>query len=128
MGVIAGLSLVGIVAGIFSSDKYVVTREELEIKNFNTKVLDSEENVIATLNSDENRKWRTMDEMPDYLPKMFVALEDERFYEHEGVDIKRTAGATLQYLLKRGSSNYGGSTITQQLARMMFLSNLTILL
>ena len=120
LGVIAGLSLVGVVAGIFSSDKYVVTREELEIKNFNTTVLDSEENVIATLNSEENRKWRTMDEMPDYLPKMFVALEDERFYEHEGVDIKRTAGATIQYLLKRGSSNYGGSTITQQLIKNTF--------
>lgn len=120
LGVIAVLAGIGIIAGIFSSDKYIVTREELEIKNFNTTVLDSEENVIATLNSDENRKWRTMDEMPDYLPKMFVALEDERFYEHEGVDLKRTAGATLQFVFKRGSSNYGGSTITQQLIKNTF--------
>ena len=120
LGIIAGLTGVGIVAGIFSSEKYKVTREELEIKNFNSTVLDADGNVIAVLNSDENRKWRTMDEMPEYLPKMYVALEDERFYEHQGVDIKRTVGATLQFLLKRGSSNYGGSTITQQLIKNTF--------
>ena len=120
LALIAGLAGVGIIAGIFSSDKYLVTREELEIRNFNTTVLDSEGNVIATLNSDENRKWRKVEEMPDYLPKMFVALEDERYYEHQGVDLKRTVGATLQFLLKRGSSNYGGSTITQQLIKNTF--------
>lgn len=110
----------GIVAGIFFSDKYKVTKEELEIKNFNTKVVDSDGNVIATINGKENRKWVTVEEMPEYLPKLFVALEDERFYSHNGIDIKRTLGATVQFLLKGGSSSYGGSTITQQLIKNTF--------
>lgn len=110
----------GIVAGIFFSDKYKVKREELEIKNFNTKVLDSEGNVVATINGKENRKWVTVEEMPEYLPKLFVALEDERFYSHSGIDIKRTIGATVQFIFKGGSSSYGGSTITQQLIKNTF--------
>lgn len=111
---------VAVVIGIFSSSKYKVSRDELIIKNFNTKVLDSEENVIATLNGDENRKWVPIDQMPEYLPKMFIALEDERYYSHRGVDIKRTVGATLGFVFGGGSSSYGGSTITQQLIKNTF--------
>jgi len=55
--------------------------------------------------------------MSQYLPKAFVAIEDERFYEHDGVDIKRTAAATLTYVLNAGKSSFGGSTITQQLVK-----------
>ena len=120
LGIIAGIAGVGVFAGIFFSDKYKVTREELEVKNFNTIVLDSEGNKVATINGNENRKWVTMDQMPEFLPKMFIALEDERFYEHSGIDIKRTLGATMQFIVKRGSSSYGGSTITQQLIKNTF--------
>ena len=118
--ILAGIAGGGVLAGIFFSDKYKVTREELEIKNFNSTVLDKDENVVATINGNENRKWIKIDDMPDYLPKMFVAMEDERFYSHNGIDIKRTLGATLQFLTKGGSSSYGGSTITQQLIKNTF--------
>ena len=111
---------VAVVIGIFSSSKYKVSRENLIINNFNSKVLDSEGNVIATLNGDENRKWVPIEEMPEYLPKIFVALEDERFYSHKGIDIKRTAGATVKFIFGAGSSSYGGSTITQQLVKNTF--------
>ena len=40
--------------------------------------------------------------MPEYLPKMFIALEDERFYSHKGVDLKRTVGATIGFVFGRG--------------------------
>ena len=53
--------------------------------------------------------------MADYLPKAYVAIEDERFYKHSGVDFKRTGGAILGKLI--GKSSYGGSTITQQLVK-----------
>ena len=108
---------IAVVIGILSSDKYKVSRDNLIIKNFNTKVLDTEGNVIATVNGDENRKWVAIEEMPEYLPKMFVALEDERFYSHNGVDLKRTLGATVGFVFGKGSSSYGGSTITQQLIK-----------
>lgn len=120
LGILMCLIGAGIIVGIFSSDKYKVTKEELEIKNFNTKVLDSEGNNIATINGKENRKWVTIEEMPKYLPKLFVALEDERFYSHKGIDIQRTLGATIQFALRGGSSSYGGSTITQQLIKNTF--------
>ena len=58
--------------------------------------------------------------MSQYLPKAFVAIEDERFYEHSGVDIKRTLSATFKYLLSKigiGEASYGGSTITQQVVK-----------
>lgn len=111
---------VAIVIGIFSSSKYKVSRNDLIIKNFNTKVLDSEGNLVATVNGDENRIWVPIDNMPEYLPKMFVALEDERFYSHNGIDIKRTIGATVGFIFGGGSSSYGGSTITQQLIKNTF--------
>lgn len=120
LGILLAIIGSAVVIGIFSSSKYKVSRDTLEIKNFNTKVLDSEGNVIATLNGDENRKWVSIDEMPEYLPKLFIALEDERFYSHKGIDIKRTIGATLGFITGGGSSSYGGSTITQQLVKNTF--------
>ena len=53
--------------------------------------------------------------MAEYLPVAFVSIEDERFYKHSGVDLKRTAGAIVKTLM--GNSSYGGSTITQQLVK-----------
>ena len=54
--------------------------------------------------------------MSDYLPKAYIAIEDKRFYDHNGVDWKRTLGA-IGNTLVRGGSSYGGSTITQQLVK-----------
>ena len=64
----------------------------------------------------ENRIWVSIEKMPQDLQDAFVAIEDQRFYKHHGVDIKRTTGAVLNYVLK-GDSSYGGSTITQQLVK-----------
>ena len=51
------------------------------------------------------------------MPVAFVSIEDERFYDHMGIDVKRTLAATVKYAFSKvgiGSSSYGGSTITQQ--------------
>jgi penicillin-binding protein 1A len=60
-------------------------------------------------------------EMPPYLPKAFVAIEDRRFYHHYGVDPIGLVRAVLTNVLHRGVSQ-GGSTITQQLAKNLFLT------
>ena len=108
----------GIVAGVFFGlfgDDFEITKEELTIGTANSVIVDQNGGVIANLSGDEKRKIITLEDMADYLPKAYVAMEDERFYEHSGVDLKRTAGAILQTLL--GNSSYGGSTITQQLVK-----------
>jgi penicillin-binding protein 1A len=60
-------------------------------------------------------------ELPDYVPKAFVAIEDRRFYSHHGVDPLGIARALVADVLRRGASQ-GGSTITQQLAKNLFLT------
>ena len=106
--------VVGVFFGLFGDD-FEITKEELTVASANSLIVDQNGAVIAELSGDEKRKIITLEDMADYLPKAYVAMEDERFYKHHGVDIKRTAGAILQTLL--GNSSYGGSTITQQLVK-----------
>ena len=60
----------------------------------------------------ENRIWADFSEMPDALWQAAVSIEDQRFFEHNGVDWLRTGKATLN-MLTGGDETYGGSTITQ---------------
>jgi len=62
-----------------------------------------------------------LSELPDYLPKAFIAIEDRRFYEHWGVDPLGIVRALLRNVIGRGSIE-GGSTLTQQLAKNLFLT------
>ncbi len=83
----------------------------------NSVVLDIDGNYLATLNADEKREMITLQEMSDFLPKAYISIEDERFKEHYGIDIKRTANAIINYIRNEGYSSFGGSTITQQLVK-----------
>ncbi|MDD5931295.1 MAG: transglycosylase domain-containing protein [Oscillospiraceae bacterium] len=71
-----------------------------------------------TIHGKENRIYVDIEDMPDMLWKAAVAIEDERFFQHHGVDWKRTAGAVLKFF-GSSSSTYGGSTITQQMLKNM---------
>ena len=62
-----------------------------------------------------------IDELPRYVPQAFVAIEDRRFYRHYGIDPIGIARAVLTNVLRRGVTQ-GGSTITQQLAKNLFLT------
>ena len=108
----------GVVAGVFFGffgEDLKITADALNIKTENSVLIDINGNEVAKLNGDENREVILMSEMGEYLPKAFVAIEDKRFYDHNGVDIKRTFGAVMKYAT--GNSSYGGSTITQQLIK-----------
>ena len=69
----------------------------------------------STLYGTENRIWVDFDRMPKAIKDAIVAIEDRRFYQHNGVDWMRTASAVLN--LAGGDDSYGGSTLTQQLIK-----------
>lgn len=71
---------------------------------------------LVTLTGAENRVWVDYDQIPSYVEKAVVAIEDKRFYKHNGVDWYRTAGAAVN-LFVPFRATFGGSTITQQLIK-----------
>ena len=107
----------GIFAAIFFSDKWEITKEDLVITMQNSSTYDKDGKLLHDLNGEENRKIIPLSEMGEYIPKAYVAIEDERFYKHSGIDLYRTAGAIFTYITHGGKSSFGGSTITQQLVK-----------
>ncbi len=65
----------------------------------------------------QKSEWCSYYDMPKALSDAFIAVEDHRFFEHNGVDWLRTAKATLNYIFHFDGTGYGGSTITQQLIK-----------
>ncbi len=119
IGVSAG---VGVMKGIIDSAPDI---SEIDVipTGYSTTVLAADGTQIATLvASGANRKYVTMDEIPDYLAHAFVAIEDERFYEHNGIDI-RGIGRALVTGLQTKSFSQGASTITQQLIKNSVLAD-----
>jgi penicillin-binding protein 1A len=76
---------------------------------------------VLTMRGDTGGAALSLKELPEYLPKAFIAIEDRRFYSHHGVDPMGVGRAALANILHQGVSQ-GGSTITQQLAKNIFLT------
>ena len=70
------------------------------------------------VSTNSNRLSVGMDEIPDYMGKAFVAIEDERFYQHNGIDFKSIIRAGYQFFKTGGEEAQGASTITQQLLKI----------
>jgi hypothetical protein len=92
-----------------------------KVEEGNTYKVNKEWNVngekVASVHGGENRLSVSLNQIPYYFQKAFISIEDERFYEHKGIDYKRTAGAIFNYVTTLGKGSYGGSTITQQLVK-----------
>ena len=86
-----------------------------------TIVYDANGEVITKLMV-ENRIWVKLRDIPEQLVQAVLAVEDHRFYEHHGISIRRILSALWQDI-KSMSPEQGGSTITTQLARNVFLSH-----
>ena len=107
---------IGLIFGIEKED-FSIDMSDLIMKE-NSIIVDTDGNVLAELNGDESRKIITLEEMSPYLPKAYISIEDERFEQHHGVDIKRTGAAVLSFVTHGGKSTAGGgSTITQQVVK-----------
>ena len=87
------------------------------IKCENSVVVDSTGNVIAVLGESRIQEYVKLEDIPKNLVNAYVSIEDKNFYKHNGINVKRTAGAVASYVFNGGSSSFGGSTITQQLVK-----------
>ena len=85
--------------------------------NETSVVLDIDGKEIAKVGSEKKKITISSDKIPSNLKDAYVAIEDQRYYSHHGVDFKRTVSAIGTYIINLGSSSFGGSTITQQLVK-----------
>jgi penicillin-binding protein 1A len=74
-------------------------------------------NLIETIGDEKIKDNVSISDIPENLKNAYISIEDQRYYSHHGVDIKRTGAAILSYISHGGSSSFGGSTITQQLVK-----------
>ena len=86
------------------------------------EVYDSDGNRIALLQNDKNIIYLTSDQIPELVKQAFVSIEDKRFYKHHGSDPFAIVRA-MTSLLGKGRITQGGSTITQQLVRNIYLTH-----
>ena len=84
-----------------------------------TQLIAENGEVLTTFHI-ENRTYVSYDELPEHLVQAAVATEDARFYKHSGIDFQSLARVLFKTLLMRDSSQGGGSTITQQLAKTLY--------
>ena len=101
---------------IFKIYNFRILTKEMFL-NSPSLVFDTNKNLIAEIGSERNRDNVKFEEIPKDLVNAYISIEDQRFFTHHGVDIKRTGAAILSYITKKGSSSFGGSTITQQLVK-----------
>ena len=115
------IALVLVLLGIVWAFAEIPTIEELENPDSKlaTQVI-AEEGEILTTYHIENRTFVGYDELPLHLVQATVATEDARFYSHSGIDIPSLFRVLFKTLLSRDSSQGGGSTITQQLAKTLY--------
>lgn len=93
---------------------------------FQTTVYDSNGSEIETLaSSGANREYVTLDDIPDCVEHAFVAIEDSRFYEHNGIDIRGIIRAGFTGIINGGDFSQGASTITQQLLKNNYFTSWT---
>ena len=123
------VSVVGVIGvGVFVKkiidDTPQVSPEDVKPKGFTTFVYadDGTTEIERFVSSGSNRVYKSIDEIPVDLQHAFVAIEDERFYEHNGIDLQGIARAAVIGITS-GDFSQGASTITQQLIKNNVFTN-----
>lgn len=120
--IITGLSYLFITTlGIFYLFAFL-TPISLDHKQNSMTIYDSNHEVIYETNFKKNSEWTNIEDIPQFVIDAVVSVEDKRFYQHHGFDIIRIMKALFSNVTK-GYIVEGGSTITQQMAKNLFLSN-----
>ncbi|MBW4435378.1 MAG: penicillin-binding protein 1A [Pelatocladus maniniholoensis HA4357-MV3] len=121
----AGLGVSGGVAaicyGVWSIDQTLPDKNELSaVVREQTLTIKAADGTILQQQGEATREQIKLEEIPDKLKKAFIASEDRRFYKHDGIDAQGIVRAVLNNLRSQNVVE-GGSSITQQLARILFL-------
>jgi len=87
-----------------------------------TRIYDRNGILLYSIYKDENRSSIKLSELPSYLPQAFVSMEDQDFFEHKGISFRGLARAAQVFFFEPWHTE-GGSTITQQLVKNIFLTN-----
>lgn len=121
--VIFGVLLTGVFG--YTTLAYVKKAPQLNPELLNSPqsstIYDMNNKKVMDVAGDEYRKIVPVDQVPKKVQNAFLSVEDVRFWEHHGIDVKRVAGAVVANV-QEGFGAEGGSTITQQLVKMSFLS------
>lgn len=100
---------------------------ELNLANFeyveSTQIRDKNGEFYQSLQGVERRESVTIAEIPDQVKQAFIAIEDQRFYQHSGIDIRRLGRAVIDAVTSGTLEGPGGSTITQQLIKLTHLTS-----
>ncbi|WP_202711099.1 penicillin-binding protein 1A [Sporosalibacterium faouarense] len=120
VGFITAGSVAGLVIAIAKDAPDIDSSSIITNLNESSVILDENGNLIERIHTEEFRQIVSLDKIPKHVQDAFVAIEDERFETHKGVDIKRIAGA-LYADIKAGAPVQGASTITQQLVKNVYL-------
>lgn len=115
--VVFGITGAAILAKRIIDNTPEVTAEDILPQGFSSSIVDQNGTELESLNdSNSNRIYKNFEEIPKYMADAFVAIEDERFYEHNGVDLQGIIRAGIVGITS-GSFSEGASTITQQLIK-----------
>ena len=107
---------------IFSTLKFDVSKNKKSRESKYSYVISSSDNKILSKLSRKFEIDNSYHKIPFFLKHSFISSEDKRFYKHNGIDLKSISRALIQNI-RSGYVKEGGSTITQQVARLLFLNN-----
>lgn len=117
VGICGASAAIGMFHGILEDTPSIHVSDVVAIGQA-TIVYDREGNEIDQyVSTNSNRIDVTIDQIPEHLGQAFVAVEDERFYQHNGIDVKGIARSAWQFAKTGGKEKQGASTITQQLLK-----------
>ena len=124
LGIIV-LGGVGILFKKIIDDTPQITANDLKPSAYTTTVYANDgETITGTfVSAGSNRVFTTLDKIPKDLQNAFIAVEDSRFYDHKGIDIKGITRAAVKGITSGGKFSQGGSTITQQLIKNSVFPN-----
>ncbi len=122
--IVAGGAVAGMLFGIIKSAPEIDPAKMHTTLTESSVIVDENGTVIEQIHDpNENREIVKLNDMPKHLQDAFISIEDQRFDDHFGIDIKRIMGSLLHNFKVGDATAQGASTITQQLVKNVYLTN-----